>query len=356
MIVDLQVNLESKDGALVDALALVERAKAAGLDGLVVTQEGQLSPDVQAFRDAGAEHGVKIFSATKLATNHGLILCIVPAGAGALAEDFAERAEDGIYDAASVIDAVDGLGGATIALRPYDRDVARPMGDHLFSLQGLSACEVQNGRISDIANDLALEAASNMEMPCVGTSCAEGVEGLGTAATLFRAAVSSESELCEAIRAGQCWPVTFSDEAPRPEQPRRDRGGDRRGGGGRRGGRGGRGGGRGGDRGGDRGGERRGGRDRDRDGNRDRDGGRGGRGGRGGGRGRGRGGGGRGRRSGPLPDDIGNRAPQQRRSVDEDIGNRRSEDRELDENIGNRLAPGEVSPYRPRDDDSFGNE
>src|SRR5688572_6145900 len=236
MIVDLQVNLETKDGGLIDPNLLVEKAKAAGLDGVVVTKEGELLPDVQSFREVGAPQGIKIFAGAKIATNHGLIQCIFPSDAERPGEGFAERVED-VYDASAVIDAVEQLGGVTVALRPYDRDVPRPMGDHLFSLQGLSACEVQNGRISDIANDLALEAASNMEMPCVGTSCADGSEGLGTSATLFRSRVETESDLVEGIRAGDCWPVSFSERAPRaePGRSREEGGGERRGG---RGGRG----------------------------------------------------------------------------------------------------------------------
>jgi len=57
MIVDLQVNLETKEGGLVDPNVLVERAKAAGLDGVVVTREGDLLPDVQSFRDVASPLG-----------------------------------------------------------------------------------------------------------------------------------------------------------------------------------------------------------------------------------------------------------------------------------------------------------
>jgi hypothetical protein len=405
MIVDLQVNLEGKEGAA-EPEALVLGAKNAGLDGILLTKENALIPDVASFKQAGDTHGIRVFAGAKIATKHGIILCVLP-NTDTLADDFATQT-DGIYDASSVIDAIEAKGGITVALRPYDRDVPNPMGDHLFSLQGLSACEVQNGRVSDVANDLALEAASNMEMPCVGTSCANGVEGLGTAATLFRSAVSNEADLCEAIRSGDCWPVSFSTEVPAQEQGERsgpsrhagggergDRGGERgdRGGGdrdgarrrGRRGGRrrsGERGGAdrgpqqaqapgaggapmgqapQGGDRGGERrgppgGGERRGGfGGGDRGGDRGAvrtegaRGGRGGRGGRGrGGPGGGGGGGGRGR-GGPRPDDFGNRVRQDRGPVDENAGNVVPQhERAMDEDAGNRLRPGEASPYARR--------
>lgn len=398
MIVDLQVDVADAEGALLDPAALVQGAKAAGLDGMLLTKDDDRAFDTAPYQAAAAEAGLALFSGLKMATNHGLILCIFPEDAPALEDGWAPVVEDGLYDAHAIIDAVEEHGGVTVALRPYDRDVAHPMGDHLFSLQGLSACEVHNGSLTDIANDLALEAASNMEMPRVGSAGAKAGQGLGTAATLFRNPAGSTKELCDAIRAGDCWPVTFSDNVPKAEASDERRGG--------RGGRDGGGGGR------DRG-RGRGGRDRDRDrGEREPRGGRGGRGrgggtgggggggqrsGGGGGGGVGREGGGgreggrerdgnrmgdrttmdrgdkrrRGRRGrgggGARPDDIGNRAPGAPRVMDEDAGNRiRSEhERKVAEDLGNRLRPGEASPYRPApvevpvfhddEDDNFGN-
>src|SRR5688572_4574134 len=124
MIVDLQVNLETKDGGLIDPNLLVEKAKAAGLDGVVVTKEGDLLPDVQSFRAIGSPQGIKIFAGAKVATNHGLILCIFPAGVDRPGDGFAQRVDE-VYDAAAVIEAVEQLGGVTVALRPYDRDVPK---------------------------------------------------------------------------------------------------------------------------------------------------------------------------------------------------------------------------------------
>src|SRR5687767_12583356 len=115
MIVDLQVNLETKEGGLVDPNVLVDRAKAAGLDGVVVTKKSDLTPDIQTFRDAGAPQRVKIFANAKIATNHKLILCIFPSAARP-GEGFAQRVDD-VYDATAVIDAVEQLGGVTVALR-----------------------------------------------------------------------------------------------------------------------------------------------------------------------------------------------------------------------------------------------
>jgi len=223
MIVDLHVNLEAEDGALVEPEALASSAKAAGLDGMVLTQDGAMKPDIEAYRTAGEAKGLTVLSGTRLATNHGWILCIFPDGTD-LSDGWAEM--DGeLFDATSVIDATEARGGATVALRPYDRDLQKPMGDHLFVLHGLSACEVQNSALSESVNALALEAASSMEMPCIGSSGAKGTEGLGSCATLLRDPVSSEVQLIEVIRSGDCWPVAFGDRVPVGDSGRRGRGG-----------------------------------------------------------------------------------------------------------------------------------
>lgn len=342
MIVDLQVSVDGQEGAPADPAQLMKAAKGAGLDGILLTKEGALSFDAAPYIEAGQGEGVAVFTGAKISTNHGLLLCILPEAAGVPSDDFAAR-EDGIYEVSSVIDAVERLGGVTVALRPYDRVVERPMGDHIFSFQGLAACDVQNASVPRQDNDLALEAASSMEIPCVGASSSKGAALLGRSATLIRHPVENHTQLCEAIRNGDCWPVTFSDEVPASDARS---GGDRGGRGGRRpeGG--------GGGRGGRRDHGSRGPRNDGRGGGRRGDGGGGG-GRRGGGR---RGGDGRGA---PRGDGYGNRGggPRNRR-VDEDAGNRLEVKSEavVDDNIGNRLAPGESSPYyrptaAPVDDD-----
>lgn len=359
MIVDLLVNLETAEGTLVDPETLMAAAKAAGLDGMVLTMPGVLSPDLGAYRAAAEAAGLTVFSGTEIPTSHGLVLALLPTGQ-VLAPDFAPRSGS-VYDAGAAIDGIETAGGAAIALRPYDRDLPHPMGDHLFALQGLDACEVMSGRLGEVANDLALEAASNLEMPCVGTSGARGTEGLGTAATLLRKRVEDESELVAIIKRGDCWPLGFSDELPKEAKSAgSERGGPR---GHLRAGS------RGGARGRDRGREegRDPGRDPGREGVAEAGGGRGARGvesrgtargrasprreraeardsarpsGRSSKRGRGRG------KGGPTRVTA---APEHADRLPDDYGNRMTE-AEVEDNlppddIGNRLRPGEQSPY-----------
>jgi hypothetical protein len=136
------------------------------------------------------------------------------------------------------------MGGAVVAAHPYDRSIERPGGDVLFSLDGLSAVEGLDARRKPAANDLAVEAADHMGLPCVGGSGArESLGEIGKAATLFRDLVRTEADLVAQLRSGTVFSVAIG-VTPGPAEARSPRGpGDRRG-----------------ERGGDRGGRRDGGR------------------------------------------------------------------------------------------------
>jgi hypothetical protein len=161
-----------------------------------------------------------------------------------------------------VLEKVRALGGAVVAAHPYDKTIDRPSGDVIFTLDGLAAIEGLHGRKKGSANDLAVEAADHMNLPCVGGSGALDALGqLGTAATLFRDPVASERDLVAQLKAGTVFcaalgvtpaPASLHDRRDHRERrdQRDDRGGPRGGRGGGRGDRGGHGrGGHGGDRG-----------------------------------------------------------------------------------------------------------
>ncbi|MBI2373539.1 MAG: phosphoesterase [Deltaproteobacteria bacterium] len=344
MIIDMHVSLD----AAPDPGALVDRAKNVGLDGLVLAGADGSFPSLEAIRDAAKDKEFSVFAATRVKTTNGLLLCFVPNPTAPLPEGWADK-KDGYFVATSVIDRLKELGGIAIALRPYDREVEKPMGDTIFTLVGLAACETQNAKAPQSANNLALEAASNLELPCIGTSSARTQEELGTAATLFRKKLASEADLIDAVSHGECWPIGFGTRIPRPDRPHDRRAG---GGGGDRGrdrGRGGRTG-RGGDRGrGGHGGDRRrteggSGPDPMRSGGGGGGAGSGGAGGAGRNRRRRGGGGGR----GPVSDDFGNRRdPRDGQDLPENLGNRIETERELPDDIGNRLRPGERPRFAP---------
>jgi hypothetical protein len=80
----------------------------------------------------------------------------------------------------------------------------------LNTLDGLSAIEGLNVRRKGPANDLAVEAADHMNLPCTGASGALGsLDDIGKAATLFRDPVASEADLVKQLRAGSVFCVAI---------------------------------------------------------------------------------------------------------------------------------------------------
>ena len=114
------------------------------------------------------------------------------------------------WPARDVVAKVRELGGAVVAAHPYDKTVEKPSGDFIFTLDGLAAIEGLNVRRRGPANDLAVEAADHMSLPCTGGSGAlEALDPIGKAATLFKEPVASEADLVRQLRAGAVFCVAI---------------------------------------------------------------------------------------------------------------------------------------------------
>ncbi len=240
MLIDLHVHTHHTRGCTLAPRDVLRRARAAGLDGVAFTDLDTLD-GLEEIRAAGREEGLLALCGVELATDHGHYLCFFPdpAKVPAPPQVFGGTTP---WPVREVLAKVKELGGAIVAAHPYDKTVERPSGDFIFTLDGLSAIEGLNTHRQGPANDLAVEAADHMNLPCTGASGASGaVEEVGRAATLFRDPVTSEEDLVRQLRAGTVWSVALG-VTPGAAEPARDRG-ERRGGdrhGERRGERGGR--------------------------------------------------------------------------------------------------------------------
>ena len=255
MLIDLHVHSHHTRGSPLAPREVVRRARAVGLDGVAFTDLNTLE-GLEEIRAAGREEGFLALCGVEIATDRGHYLCFFPdpAQVPAPPQLFGSATP---WPVGAVLAKVRELGGAVVAAHPYDKSVERPSGDFIFTLDGLAAIEGLNARRKGPANDLAVEAADHMNLPCTGGSGAlESLEELGKAATLFRDPVASEADLVRQLRAGSVFCVAIGVTP----SGRTERGGERRDGGDRRerGGRGGRSEGRGGRDGGRRGGRGRG--------------------------------------------------------------------------------------------------
>ena len=239
MLLDLHVHTHHTPGCALAPRDVVRRAKEAGLDGVVVT-DVNTAEGLSEIRDAAREASFLALAGVEFATERGHYLCFFPRPEDlpALPQVFGTPP----WPVREVLAFVAARGGVAVAAHPYDKTVDRPSGDAIFTLDGLAAIEGLCGRAKGPANDLAVEAADHMNLPCVAGSGAHGsLDEIGKVATLFREPVASEADLVAQIRAGSVYCVTIG-ATPSPVEPRRERhgpgdrrGGDRRGGGERRG-------------------------------------------------------------------------------------------------------------------------
>jgi hypothetical protein len=250
MLIDLHVHSHHTRGCTLSPRDVVRRAKESGLDGVAITDLNTLD-GLEEIRAAGREERFLALCGVEVATDRGHYLCFFP-------DPVKVAAPPQLFGSATpwpvreVLAKVKELGGAAVAAHPYDKTVERPSGDFIFTLDGLAAVEGLNARRKGPANDLAMEAADHMSLPCTGASGALGsLDDIGKAATLFRDPVASERDVVQQLRAGTVYCVAIgvspgaAGERRGPE--RRERGehrGEHRGEGGgrRRGSRGGRGG------------------------------------------------------------------------------------------------------------------
>ena len=123
------------------------------------------------------------------------------------------------WSAAECMPKVKSLGAAIVAARPYDRDFPTPALDHVLTVQGLSAVEGYNARVRQPANDLAVEAAEKLGLPCVGGSDARlNLDEVGRGATLLPRPGDKPGGTPDPLPGKAYWPVMVG-ELPRLGRP-----------------------------------------------------------------------------------------------------------------------------------------
>ncbi len=243
MLIDLHVHSHLSKGCELNPRQVLERAALFGLDGVAFT-ETNTQDGFEELLDLGGATRLKIFIGLELVTDRGQYLCFFPRPelAPEPVQMWGSNREKP-WSAAECLTKLKSLGAAIVAARPYDREFQYPAGDFILTLQGLSAIEAYNPKVRQTANELAVEAAESLKLPCVGGSDARGsLDELGRAATLFKTPIRTQPELVDALIAGQYWAVMMGElpKLTRPGEAReaesRKEGGKRR----RKGSRGGR--------------------------------------------------------------------------------------------------------------------
>jgi len=226
MLIDLHVHTRHTQGCALSPRDAVRRAREAGLDGVAFADLNTLD-GLEEVRQAGREENFLALCGVEIATDKGHYLCFFPEPekVPALPQIFGTPP----WPVRDVLRKVRELGGAAVAAHPYDKTIDHPSGDFIFTLDGLCAIEGLNARRRGPANDLAVEAADHMNLPCTGGSGAKGsLDEIGTAATLFKEAVHSERDVVAQLRAGSVFCVAIGVSPTPPERRAERRGGPER--------------------------------------------------------------------------------------------------------------------------------
>ena len=230
MLIDLHTHTyPMSDDIFLSVDELIEGAKAAGLDGICLTEHDAFWSDDQT-RELSRRHGFLVLPGSEINTDAGHVLAFG-----------LRRYEFGMHKPEFLRASADRAGGVLIAAHPYrrrfledpGRDPAaraemleRAAGDPFFDL--CEAVETLNGRGSTEQNRYAADLAASLSLPQTARGQVAGSDAhragqIGTAATEFRGPVESLNDLLRLLKGGLCRPVYLNPPSGPEPQVERDK-------------------------------------------------------------------------------------------------------------------------------------
>ena len=189
---------------------LVERSKAAGLDGIVLS-EHDFAWDPQEIRALAQRHDFPVFHGMEVNTEDGHILVYG-----------IERYVYGMHRSFELARMVEEARGAMVAAHPYRRqmpwyiDNEREYQDALEraarnpAYGHCAALEKINGRGTKKENDFSARLCEHMGMPGTAGTDAHARIDIGRCATEFERRIGTIEELIDELKAGRFRPVDLS--------------------------------------------------------------------------------------------------------------------------------------------------
>lgn len=192
--IDLHVHTIYSGDALTRPEEAVIRAKAAGLDGLAITDHDTLAGALRAA-ELGKRHGVLVIPGMEIETRGGHLLLLAPS----------EPLRSGM-SLAEALDMARDVGATVVLAHPYA--LTAPRRWRPSDLLRLDAVEVVNARevLFGFSCKMARKLALAYGKPMTGGSDAHVPEAIGSAYTLIDAS-SDLDEVLRAIRKGRTKPV-----------------------------------------------------------------------------------------------------------------------------------------------------
>lgn len=208
MLIDLHTHTHPGSwDSFLKADEMVERCKAAGLDGMVLS-EHDWAWDLEEAKRIAQRHEFLVIPAMELNTEDGHFLVYGM-----------HKYVYGMHRSHELAEHVREAGGIMVAAHPYRRqhpwnwESVKEWADALERAERNGgfrfpvALEVGNGRGKPNENSFSNRLQELMGFPGTAGSDSHAVADIGKAATYFERDIRGEQDLIEELRAGRCWPI-----------------------------------------------------------------------------------------------------------------------------------------------------
>jgi predicted metal-dependent phosphoesterase TrpH len=212
MLIDLHAHTRGLSwDSFLSADELIERSKAAGLDGVCLT-EHDFFWDAEPVRALAKKHDFLVLPAIEINTEDGHVLCFG-----------LEKYVYGMHRWPELAGHVIRAGGAMIAAHPYRRQMPwNPGREDEYEIALAKACtnpayeacvaiETVNGRGSEAENQFSERLLERLSVPGAGGSDAHAAGDIAKCATEFSHRIEDLDSLIEELRAGRFRAVRLSD-------------------------------------------------------------------------------------------------------------------------------------------------
>jgi predicted metal-dependent phosphoesterase TrpH len=210
MLIDLHTHSKRYSwDSLLEVDDLIEGSKRAGLDGICLTEHDYFW-DHEEVRKIAKEHDFLVLPGVEINTDDGHFLCFG-----------LESYVFGMHRTHDLAAHVLAAGGVMVGAHPYRRnlppltageaeyDRALTNTAKRHALTFCAAIERVNGRGSERENAFSASVIDRIGVPAVAGSDSHQWTDIGRCATEFDARIEDLAGLIEALRSGQCRPVTL---------------------------------------------------------------------------------------------------------------------------------------------------
>ena len=181
-----------------EPLDLIRRARALGLDGVVITEHYSYEASAP-VEQVGRYEGFLVLRGVEIATDKGHLLAY-----GMEDDGWNIWGRDSYLPLEGVIARINDLGGICAPAHPFRNVGLASLMEGLLDLKDIAAVESHNGVNAESDNDLAISTASHLGLPTLGGSDCHKTVAVGRCATKFSQPVHDMASFIAAVKAGAC--------------------------------------------------------------------------------------------------------------------------------------------------------